>query len=284
MKHVTFVMVMAAIATPAAALTQDWEGDLQDAAQYVDGMVGVTWSSKYIWRGFDIYDETGATHFVADVSLHGTGFGTAVAGHRANGGGFEDRERWDYALYYQSSLFAKEPAATQFRFAWVYYDYPELNEGESINMQEAQLLLSWPSVLPIEGLCPSYQLIKMWPARHDSPLPDSASGWMHIFALDYGFSLPGLTPRTRTVVKLHSEVIYNDGLTITPARRQYDWTIVYPNPDHDWSSAVFGVSTDLKLDKNIVFTPAIYYQATLNNTINEDNEELWAAVNLRFTF
>jgi hypothetical protein len=284
MKHVTFLMVMAALAAPAPALTNDWQGDLIGAAQNFDGTVAVTWGSKYIWRGFDIYDDKSATHFLADVSLHGVGLGGSVAGHRANSSGFEDRERWDYTLYYQNSLFAKEPAATQFRFGWVYYDYPELNEDESLNLQEAHLLLSWPSILPVQGLCPTYELIKMWPAKSDSVLPDSASGWMHIFMLDYGFALPGMAPRTRTLVKLHSEIIYNDGLTITPARPRNDWTVVHPNPDHDWSNAVFGVSTDLEVIKDFVFTPAVYYQTTLNNTINEDDDEVWATLNLRYTF
>jgi len=282
MRHIAFAAAIVAMTTPAFG--QDWQGDLMEVAQNFHGMIGVTWDSQYIWRGFDIYDDESAIHLLADISLSDSGFGLSVAGHRATSGGFEDCERWDYTAYYQNDLFGREPFATRFRFGWVYYDYPELNEDESLNLQEGHLLLSWPNILPVKGLCPTYELIKMWPAHSDSPLPDSASAWLHVFMLDYGFSLPGISPKTRTVVKLHSEIVYNDGLTITPARPRNDWRVVYPNPDHDWSHAVFGVSTDLEFICNLVFTPAIYYQATLNNTINEDDEEFWASLNLRFVF
>jgi hypothetical protein len=248
-------------------------------------MAGVTWDSKYIWRGFDIYDDVSVTHFLADLNLFETGFGLSVAGHRANSGGFEDRERWDYTAYYQNDLFTGQAHATQFRFGWVYYDYPELNEGESLNFQEGHLLLSWPGILPVKGLCPAYEMIKLWPANSGSPLPDSASGWMHVFMLDYGFSIPGIIPEIpEHVIKLHSEIIYNDGVTITPAEPRSDWTIVYPNPDHDWSNAVLGASTDLNLGRHITFTPAVYYQITLNDTINEDDNELWVSLGLKYTF
>ena len=36
--------------------------------------------------------------------------------------------------------------------------------------------------------------------------------------------------------------------------------------------------------KDFVLTPAVYYQTTLNNTINEDDDEVWTTLNLRYTF
>jgi hypothetical protein len=78
-------------------------------------------------------------------------------------------------------------------------------------------------------------------------------------------------------IRLHSEVVYNDGVTPQPE---------FPNPDHDWSHAVFGASMDVAFDpeRSIVFTPAVYYQITLNDTINDDEDELWASLSLRCTF
>jgi len=283
MKQVVFLVALLVMATPAWA--QDWEGDLLGTNGGLHGSVGVTWDSKYLWRGFDFYDDKGAMHLSADLSLFDTGFGVSVAGHRATSGGFEDRERWDFAGYYQNSLFKDESYLTQYRVGWVYYSYPELNEGESLDLQEGHLILSWPSILPVKGLCPSYAPIKMWQSDSPSRLADG-NGWLHILMLDYGFSIPSLVPgkSQEQVVKLHAELLYNDGFSPTPARRVNDWRFLYRNPDHDWSHAVFGASTDFKLGYGITFTPAVYYQTTMNNSINEDDNELWASLNLKYSF
>jgi len=282
MKHVVF---LAALFAAATAMGQDWEGDLQNETESevapLHAMVGVTWDSKYIWRGFDIYDDKSVTHMMVDLNLFETGFGVSAVGHRANSSGFEDQERWDGTAYYQSGLWAGEPYAMNFRVGFVHYLFPELNDGESLDMQEGQVVLAWPNLLPIQGLQPSYALIKMWPADSGSKLPDAASGWMQIVMLDYGFSVPALFPNMQDhVITLHSELVYNDGLTVTPRFR---------NPDNDWTHAVFGASTDFVFGEanNIVLTPAVYYQITMESSISEDGDadnELWVSLGLKYSF
>jgi len=283
MRYVVFLVGILALALPAAA--KDWEGDLLGIKGGLHGSVGVMWDSKYLWRGFDFYEDKSAVHLLTDLSLFDTGFGLSVGANRANSSGFEDKERWDFTAYYQNSLFKDRSYVTRFRFGWTYYYYPELNEGESLDLQEGHLVLSWPDILPVKGLCPTYALINMWPSRSDSRLAD-ASGWLHIFMLDYGFSIPSLIPgpSKEQIIKLHSEVVYNDGFSPTPARRYNDWHTVYASPDHDWSHAVFGVSTDFNFGYGFLFTPAIYYQRTMDRSINDDDDELWASFNVTFTF
>lgn len=282
MKRVVFAAVLLVAAT---AMGQDWEGDLQDGTESevapLHVMVGATWDSKYIWRGFDMYDDKSATHLLVDLNLFETGFGVSAVGHRANSSGFEEQERWDGTVYYQSGLWAGEPYAMNFRFGFVHYLFPELNDGESRDMQEGQVVLAWPNLLPIQGLQPSYAAIKMWPADSGSQLPDSASGWMHIFMLDYGFSVPAVVPgMSDHVITLHSEVVYNGGVSVTQR---------FPNPDHDVTHAVFGASTDLAFGEggNIVLTPAVYYQITMESSISEDGDkdnELWVSLGLKYSF
>jgi len=283
MRQGVFLVTILLLTAPAWA--QEWEGDLLGIKGDLHGSVGLTWDSKYLWRGFDIYDDKSALHLRADIDLFETGFGLSVMGHRAGSGGFEDKERWDFAPFYQNSLFKDEPYVTQFRVGWVYYAYPELNEGQSLDMQEAHLLLSWPEILPVKGLCPTYELVKMWPSDSDTRLADG-SGWLHILMLDYGFSIPSLiSPDAKDqIVRLHSEVVFNDGWSPTPARPVNDWRFVYPNPDHGWSHAVFGASTDFNLGYGFTFTPAIYHQITMEDTVNEDNEETWAGLTLKWSF
>lgn len=258
----------------------------QAQTQELHGSVGVTYDSKYIWRGFDVYGDKSAIHPTIDLDLFGTGFGINVTGHRANSSGYEGSverggERWDYSLYYKNSLFADEPYVTNYRLSYVYYNYPDLSSHTtgSIDLQETNAILSWPKILPIEGLVPSYVLVKLWPSNSgtvvgaSSPSGGTASGFAHIFMLDYGLSvLCPLTGEDR-VLKLHSEVVYNDG--VGPAGQ---------NVDHDWSNAVFGISTDFDLGDNITFTPGLYHQVTMDKSVNPDKDETWASLVLKYTF
>lgn len=267
---------------------QMWEGDLlQDGVASLRATVGVTWDSKYIWRGFDLFDGKSVTHMMVDLNLWDTGFGIGAVGHRANTSGFEDRERWDGTVYYQGSLGEGQVLATNFRIGYVYYFYPELNSGESLDMQEGQLVLAWPNLLSVPGLQPSYALIAIGQADTPSRIADGGSGLLHIGMLDYSFATPGFLPWTEEqIFILHAELVYNSDVTITPARPRNDWTVVYPNPPHAFTNAVFGASTDFPLDPdgNLVLTPSVYYQITLDNAINEDDSEFWVSLGLKYSF
>jgi hypothetical protein len=296
MKCVVFLAVLLAAAVSPGQLlntaepAQDWKGDLQKQADAptIHTMVGVTWDSKYIWRGFDVYDDESATHLTVDMNLFDSGFGVSAVGHRANAGGFEDRERWDGTVYYQNGFYAGESYATNYRVGLVYYLYPELNSGQSMDMIEGHLILSWPKLLPIQGLQPSYALIAMGQADSPSILPDGGSGTLQIGMLDYGFAVPGIIPGSPDcVVTLHAELVYNDGVTITARRAgYYDWRVVHPNPDHGFSHAVLGASADVPLsaDGRFLLPPSVYYQNTMTATINEDESEFWVSVGLRYLF
>jgi hypothetical protein len=279
------VFLIAIVALAAPVLGQDWEGDLLGIKGDLHGSIGMSFDSQYMWRGFDFYDDRAATHFLTDISLFDTGFGISVAGHRANSSGFEDRERWDFTTYYQNSLLKDQACMTQFRLGWAFYGYPELNDGQSLDLQEAHLILSWPNLLPVKGLCPSYGLFAMWQSDSNSRLADG-NGTLHVLMLDYGFTIPSLIPGSSgdQMVKLHAEVVNNQGFSPSPPRPMFDWKVVYRNPDYDWSNAVFGASTDFNCGYGITLTPAVYYQSTLNNSINEDDSELWASLGLKWTF
>ena len=241
------------------------------------GSFDLTYQSKYIWRGFDIYGDKSAVQPSLDLDLFGTGLGVNIMGHRANSSGYEAAERWDYTLYYQNGLFQDEAYALMYRLGWVYYNFPQHNP-EDIDLQEMHAILSLPKMCPT-GIVPSYCLVKLWPNSSGSLVgaPRSngtASGWAHIFMLDYPLTIGGVLPDTpEQVLNLHAEVVYNDG--VGPDGR---------NVDHDWSNAVFGISTGFKLSEQVVLTPGVYHQITMDSSVNDDGDETWATLSLTYMF
>ncbi len=252
------------------------------------GFADLTFSSKYVWRGFDIYDDKSAIH--PSVDLNYGGLGINVTGHRANSGEFENGERWDYSLYYMGAMNMDQSYALQYRLGWVYYNYPDQpTEGsnapgvQNAALQELHAVVSFPKIIP-GGLVPSYVLVKLWPSDSGSfsgsktpavpGLGGTASGFAHIFMLDYALTMGGILPETpEQVLNLHSEVVFNDG--VGPAGQ---------NVDHDWSNAVFGVSTDFDLAENVSITPGLYYQITMDDSVNDDKDELWVSVGAKYKF
>jgi len=272
MKKGTLVSVVILLAAVSLGYAQERE---------LHGSVGATYSSKYIWRGFDIYDDKSAIHPFVDLDLFGTGFGFNAVAHRANSSAYEDNERWDYSVYYLGSLFQDESYATNYKLDYVYYNYPDSSSHtkNSTDLQEINAIFSWPNIFPVKGLVPSYVLVKLWPSNSDtvvgarSPSGGTASGWAHIFMLDY--ALPIIDPVTNMerTLNLHSELIYNDGVGPNGA-----------NVDHDWSNAVFGISTNFDLAESLVFTPGIYHQITMDDSVNDDKDETWVSLSMKYKF
>ncbi len=257
---------------------------LVQAQDELHGFIDVTYQSKYMWRGIDVYDDKSAIQPTVMLDLYGTGFGVSLEGHRANASGFETTERWDATLFYKNALFMDESYAMQYLLGWRYFYFPDapLDEapGMSIDLQEIHAVMSFPKILAVEGLVPTYVLVKLWPAESGSfvgsadPPPGTASGFAHIFMLDYALPIEDLLPdMPEQVLNLHGEVVFNDGVDPRGI-----------GVDHDWSNAVFGVSTDFKLADNVTLTPGVYHQVTMDDTINDDQDETWCTLGLKYSF
>ena len=268
------ILLIAVVLLSMTGLAQAQEGELS-------GTLDVTYLSSYIWRGFDIYkDDHSAIQPSIDIDLYGTGFGVKVLSSRANGSGFENSEELDVTLYYNSSLFEGQKYATDYKIGWVYYSYPDeprggSSLGQAADMQEVFAKFSWPKACPI-SVIPSYTAVCMWPSEGDSTV-SSNGGWAHIFGLGYDLTVPGLVPETpEQILYLSAEVIYNDGVAPGPVKTG-------ANVDHDWSHAVFGVSTDFDVAKNLIFTPGVYYQSSFDDSVNTQ-DEAWCSLAVTYTF
>lgn len=261
----------------AAGFVQAQDSDLH-------GSVDFTYQSNYIWRGFNVYGDKSAMQPGLDLDLFGTGLGIDILGHRANSSGYEDFERWDYTLYYQNMLAKDETYALMYNLGWMYYNYPDLSQSEA-DLQEIHAVFSLPKMCPA-GVVPSYILVKLWPNSSKSwvgapKFDGTASGWAHIFMLDYPLTVGGILPDTpEQVLNLHAEAVFNDG--VGPGGQ---------NVDHDWTNVVFGISTGFDLSDEIVLTPGVYHQITMDGSVNPEKDgtpnksnETWATLSLTYKF
>lgn len=264
------ILLAAVVMLCAAGFAQAQDSDLH-------GSVDFTYQSKYLWRGFDIFGDKSAMQPGVDLDLFGSGLGISVLGHRANSSDFEEGERWDYTLYYQNMLFENEAHALMYRLGWMYYNYPDRQDHDA-DLQEIHAILSLPKMCPA-GVVPSYTIAKLWPSSSGSQVGASrsdgtASGFWHIFRLDYPLVVGGVLPDTpEQILNLSGEIVYNDG--VGPRGE---------NVDHDWSNLVFGVSTGINLADELVLTPGVYYQATMDSSVNDDNDETWASLSVTYEF
>lgn len=279
MRHVVLAIALCA-ATVAAA--QESSNELSESKGGLHGVVGATWDSQYIWRGFDIFNDKSAVHALADLNLFDSGFGVSAVGHQSVSEAFGSMQRWDGTIYYQNGLWAGETLAMNYRLGYVYYYYPKTNFGLTQDLMEGHVVLSWPNLLPIKGLQPSYVFAYTWPGMENhwaqSANPNfnhNATGMFHIGMLDYAFTAPALIPSMDDqVIKLHAELVYNNG--VSPFGN---------NVISGFSDAVVGASTDFAFgaSRSIILTPYVYYQFSLEDTVNPENE-FWAGVSLKYAF
>ncbi len=98
----------------------------------------------------------------------------------------------------------------------------------------------------------------------------SIGGWLHIPGLGYDLTVPGFLPDTpEQTLHLSAAAVYNDGVL---------------GADHDWSHAVFGISTDFDLGQNFTLTPGVYHQITMDDSVNDDQDESWVTVGVSYRF
>jgi len=270
----------------------------QDAAMpdnALHGKVGVTYDTLYIWRGIRVYGSQTAIHPFVDLDLMGTGLHLEVIGHRANSSGFEATERWDYSPYYMGMCNAGDTWETRYIIGYRYFNYPELSSHKafkslsdvgSVDLQEMYAGFAFPRLLGVPGLVPGYAVVKGWPSNSDTlvgssnPNGGTYSGWAHILMLDYAITMEGLTAETpQQTLNFHIETVYNDGVDPRPGGGY---------TSSDWTHVLLGISTDFDLGNDVIFTPALYHQVTMEDDpvkgINDDGDLTWASATLKVKF
>jgi hypothetical protein len=230
--------------------------------------LGVTAEMKYLtkWlsKGARAYGSHGALFKKVDVDLYGTGFGFNVTHRNATSSGYVDKQRFDYRPYYKNVLFEEKPCRMDYNISAGYEHYPGLARNRANTTYEWIFAFSWPKLLGW-GLKPSYTAHYEYPAGSDYDHSD-ITGWVHRFGLARDFN-SGLIDQPITIC---SEIAYTDGLGGRAV-------------DHDWSYMNVGASTKLQIAQKLAFIPAVYFQKSMDDSVNE-HDELYATLAVRYTF
>jgi len=243
-------------------------GVCQAADSNLKAEAGASYVSRYIWRGFDLYpDNHSAVQPFVNLTVPDSGWSGSIWMSRAIGSGFEDFEELDFTLAYGKTLYPDATYATDYKIGYTYYYYPDgglsvAGRARSLDMDNQEFFanLSWPKVCPA-GIVPSYTAVCMTQVHSGGPTNMQGNeGWFHIFGLAYDQAVPDLCPNNPDQA-LHwtAQMVYNDGAFGTTV-------------DHDWSHAVFGLSTDFSTVARGTITPGIWWQSSWDDSVNTTDE------------
>lgn len=156
--------------------------------------IGVNYSDKIVWRGFELSDESDA--IAPQINIDVNGIEISARGLLVEEKDYEDIDNWDIQISFKKNL---DPFEVTTGFG--YFDYPDTN----IKFREL-----WAQVgLPIGPATPRYSLVR---AQNEG---GSDGGWLHILGLDLS-----LTEKA----ELFAETVFNDGFTPFGSGINSDWS------------------------------------------------------------
>lgn len=242
--------------------------------------VNAKWVSKYIWRGFDRLDDVAAFQPSVNFDLYGSGFSVGIQASMAASGGRMgpgtlpehsrvNNEEWKYWLAYNNKMYEGETYKTNYMLMYTYYDFPD-HPSKEMDMHDFIASLSWPDICPA-GIVPSYTIVYCTNAKTGG-FNRAMSGFAHVLGLTYGYTCPDLPELPLT---LSAELVYNDGVGCGGDGPG--------NIDHDWSNIVWGVSSSIDCPTGGRIIPAIYYQTSMDDSVNPE-DELWVGISYGISF
>jgi hypothetical protein len=263
MRNILIVFIIGLTCFGDYVLAQD-SNEAQEAKLGIQ--LDVTWVSKYIWHGQDLYDDHAAFQPSINIDLFGTGFSLNVWSSSACSSGFVDSDEYDYTVAYGNSLFEDARFQTDYELKWLYYDYVRKSSDEG-DSAEFEFSFSWPKIFKC-GLVPNYTFSYLYAAKSNSPASATEmEGGLHTFGFTYDVDVPEVS--LPVPLTLSWDITYNDG----QGGKEFD---------HDWAYITWGASSYIKFGPG-GFTPAIYYQTTMDNSVNEE-DEFWCSFSYTLDF
>jgi len=251
----------------------------EETAAAVEDMgvtVDLSYTTKYIWRGFNVYDSHGAFQPSVNLDL-GDGFSANVwmsypvgSGQVGVVGGEgiginDELTEYNYTLAYNGTAYEDCPWKTNYQIGWRYYDLIDVATKDA-DLQEVFLTGSMPALLD-NGIVPRFGIFQMWNSESGG-VTSGAAGTIYAMGFGYDFTLD---QAPELPMSFSWDIVYNDGTGAAAV-------------DHDWSHMVFALSTALNcpaLGGKLI--PAVYFQNSFEDTVNTE-DELWAGISYSLSF
>jgi hypothetical protein len=273
MRKVCFgLAVLCSVAAIAAAAETAQPAPTVESVQPVDtsnfATIDLSYTSEYIWRGFDLLDDGGAFQPSANFDLGG-GFSANLWMSYADchGETHDEATEYDYTLAYSGTVYEDCPWKTDYMVGWRYYDYIKQNSKDG-DMQEVFATAEMPRLF--DGtIIPHAAVFQMWSAKSGSDVAvRDAGGTIYLMGFNYPFVLD---PMPSLPLTFSWDIVYNDGTGNADV-------------DHDWSHMVWGLSTKMTCPlTGAKIVPAIYFQNSFEDSVNNE-DELWGAISYSFGF
>lgn len=232
--------------------------------------VDVTFMSKYIWRGFEKFNNKAAWQPSVDLNLGG-GFHANVWAAYPGSSGAVDQTEYNYTLYYVGSAM-DDCYKTDYAIGWRYYDFIDRPSKGSVSnevgpdAQEFFLEFEMPQLLT-GGFVPHGAIYHMWKARSGGGV-SYPTGQIFLMGFDYNFTLQDAPDFPMT---FSWDIVYNDGVGASTV-------------DHDWSHMLWGLKTQFACPMTgAKVTPAVYFQNSFDSSVNE-KDHLFAGLSYSLSF
>jgi uncharacterized protein (TIGR02001 family) len=236
----------------------------QAAPQDMGVTVDVTYVSKYIWRGFDLYDDKGAVQPSVSVDLGG-GFSATTWMSYAGASGAVDGTEYNYILAYDGSVLEDSVWKTNYSFGYTYFDFIDTSSKDADTM-EVFLTGSMPALTGC-GVVPHFAVFQGWTAKSGGANNDYG-GTIYLVGFGYDFMLD---EAPELPMSFSWDIVYNDGTGGSTV-------------DHDWSHMVWGLSTSMTCPATGgTLAPGVYFQNSFDDSVNNE-DELWAGISYSFSF
>ncbi len=251
-----FLFVIMLLGSTGNSYSQSWRDDLSATFDF-------TYASKYMWHGFDIFNDHGS--FQPSLTIQYQNFYAGVWAALPDSSGFENLKEIDYYIGYDHSFLSEERYAIDVSLLYTYFDFPN---DPSVEAQELAWGISLPQLIPLgeSNLVPSYMGYYNTEGFTSNNVTDN--GWFHDFGLSYSISLPS-SPVTQDDQSLDLEwfITYNDGAFGT---------------DSGFSHTEISVGTTWVWN-SFYLSPKIAYQWSFEDTVN-DEDDFYALVSTGVTF
>lgn len=226
--------------------------------------VKADWVSRYMFRGIDMLDDHGAYQPSVDIGLdcglHFNVWSSFASSDRDGYEQLEDLDEVDYTIYYGKECL---DGAITAEVGGVYYDIIGW-EDNSYDYWEGYGKFTL-SQLP---LAPHAYFYYAYPEVSSA----GCEGWSTCLGGSHSCELgafPCFGSTDPMSLTFTGDVWYNGG-------SMYDINT-------GWACAVFGSALTVPLAHNLTFTPGVYYQVSMEDTVNEENE-FWTQLSLAYTW